>query len=468
MLRLALLNLVVIGLMLLAVRRWYWALCGLLFLTVFSQHPSMPTNMLGIQGLNPWNATLAVIIVFWFINRRDDPDAQPLPGAAFVLIGAYLVVVIGSTVAAAADADSVHWVFTRRSTQWLFVNGTVNPLKYLVVGLLFMDGARTRQRVRFALFSAIGSALLYSLLMFKSMKHGVFTIDFEDARRMTDKLIGLYANDLAELLAFALWGALCLTMLLKERWHKGAWLLIVLASVPTFISLKSRAGFLAFCVAGLVLGALRWRRILIAFPVVVLITTAAVPSVRERALAGLAAEETGADWDEVSAGRITNIWPPVIEQIAESPIIGNGRFAILRKECHAKILAAERSLPTHPHNSYLEILLDAGLIGLLVCLLLMAAIVRAGWHLMRQDDPLFKTLGTVALIAVVTELSAGVAGSSFFPTQSAVPYLCIWGAAYRAHLELRAAEIAQPAPAVVSIRPLRTIEMRPISAGVTA
>jgi hypothetical protein len=44
---------------------------------------------------------------------------------------------------------------------------------------------------------------------------------------------------------------------------------------------------------------------------------------------------------------------------------------------------------------------------------------------------------------VVTELTAGIAGSSFFLTQSTVPYLCVWGMA------LRVAANAKYAPAPV-------------------
>jgi len=102
------------------------------------------------------------------------------------------------------------------------------------------------------------------------------------------------------------------------------------------------------------------------------------------------------------------------------------------------MLQTEGGVPTHPHNSYLEILLDAGLFGLIVCLTALGAFFRAGLKLMRAPgDPMLQAVGTVAVIGVVTELTVGMAGSSFFPTQSTVPYLCCWACAMRAHAQVQ-------------------------------
>lgn len=435
MIRLTLLNLLILALLLVAVRRWYWALCGLLFMTVLTQHPSMPTRMLGIQGLNPWNVTLIVVAYFWLVNRRGEPAvrATPLPLAA--LFGAYVVMVIATTLTGVFSEQTLRWTQIERSTTvWLLTDGMINPLKYLLVGVMFFDGARDRQRIRLGLLAAVASSLCYAALMFKSMRERVFTIDYSDARRMTDKLIGLFANDVAELLAFAIWASVFVVALFPRPWQRWLWIAGTALCLPPFIALKSRAGFLAFAVIGLVLGTARWRRLLLACPFVLALLLA-VPSVRERVTSGFT--EQGPDWNEVSAGRLTNIWPPVIRQIGEAPVLGHGRYAILREDCYREILQNERVLPTHPHSSYLEILLDAGLVGLAICLALMAVIIHAAVSLMRmRADRLLSTAGTVALIAALAELTAGVAGSSFFATQSAAPYLAVWGIALRAQIEL--------------------------------
>lgn len=420
--------------MFLSVRRWYLALCGLVFLTVFTQHPSMPTKMFGVQGMNPWNATLLVIAFFWLTNRQQEPPGLPTPGRYKLVLALYLLVQLASTGVAALDLSSLKGKATGQGLDWLVINGIVNPFKYVLMGVMFFDGARTRTRVWQAVISALGSGMIYGFLMFKSMGLRVFSISPEGARRLTDKLVGLFANDMAELMAFTIWGGLFLLLAWPRKWQRAAWLAGIAANLPPFVALKSRAGFLAFSAVAFVIGVIRYRIILVAFPIAVALAVAIAPGIRERVMTGFGDE--GTNLDEVSAGRLTNIWPPVWTQIMHGPVVGWGRYAILRTECYWEVLARERGVPTHPHCAYLEILIDSGVVGLAVCLTGALGIARAGWRLMRaRGDWLITGIGMATLIGTVTLLASGVAGSSFYATQSKVPYLVVWGVALRLPLQ---------------------------------
>lgn len=447
MIRQTIFYLIVLAIMGLAVRRWFWGLCGLVFLTIFTQHNLMPKQMFGVQGLNPWNATLAFVILCWLMQRRLDPPAAPASSFTRGLFFLYIVMLGFLAGRAILDADAIKGKPAGEgAVQWLIVDAIINPIKYLIVGALFFDGARTRERAKLALFTAVGSGMAYAFLMFKTMKLGVFTLSTEGARRITDKLIGLFANDIAKVLAFTIWAALFLFVLLDKRWLKAGWALCVAATIPPYLALKSRAGFLAFCAIAFVLGLFRWRRILVLFPLAALTIMWAVPSVSERVLAGVGETSRDTDWDEVSAGRLTNIWPPVVEQIAKGPVFGFGRFAILREECYDEILVREKGVPNHPHCAYLEILVDGGIAGLTICMLGMGGIVLASIWLMRtRGDRLIAAVGVVSLTAAVAELAAGMAGSSFYPTQSTVPCLCVWGIALRFYREYAWRELHAPA-----------------------
>lgn len=440
MIRLAFLYLFLCALCVTAVRYWYAALCGVVLLTVLTQHPSMPTNMFGIQGMNPWNAALLVVLISWWINRRYDPPRVPTSPRVAIMFALFVALTVLTGIVAAVDHGSVQGPGAGRlDFLGMVVNTIINPLKYVVVGVLFFDGARTRQRVKMALGAAIGSGAAYGVMLFKSMKHRVFTIDFEDARRMTDKLVGLFANDLAELFTFTMWAGAFACVVFARRWQRIGWLALMVSVLPPFIALKSRAGFLAFCAIGMTLGVLRWRKLLVVLPLVIVIAAAAVPSVRERVLMGVGGQDQETCWDEVSAGRMTNIWPPTLQQIGESPIFGHGRFAILREPCYEEILIRERYVPNHPHCSYLEIMLDAGVIGLAIVLACSAGLFRASWALLRvRGDSLITVLGCAGVAALVAELSAGLTGSSFYPSQSSIPYLCVWGAVLRVFAERQA------------------------------
>jgi len=69
----------------------------------------------------------------------------------------------------------------------------------------------------------------------------------------------------------------------------------------------------------------------------------------------------GTDVNEVSAGRIDEIWIPLMPELFKSPVWGSGLDATM----WSKALWEETMLPvTHPHNAYLQAILDMGLLGL--------------------------------------------------------------------------------------------------------
>ncbi len=435
--------LVVMGI---AIRRWFVAACAMLLLTVVAQHPSMPASMFNVQGVNPWNLCLVVIMVSWWHYRRYEPKGTPATKPMAVLFFAYIIMVLAASIWAALDRGGHGPV-----TKFAIIDGIINPLKFIMLAYMFYDGAKTPDRVRLALITSIFSGLCYALLMLKSMNVRVFTIDYEDARRMTDKLIGLFANDLAALLAPTIWAALFVYVLLNRKYMKIGWLMVIACAIPPFVALKSRAGFLAFCAIGGMLGVLRYRSILVAMPVVLLLVVALVPSVSSRVLSGV--EEDSYDWNEISAGRVTNLWPPVIEQISHSPVFGHGRWGIKRTPCYDEITALEGHVPKHPHNSYLEILLDAGGVGLVICLSWIVVLGHASLFLIKRHHPqLVIITGMISLIFVIAEVTVGVAGSSFFMTQSKVPFLCVWAVGLRLYVECRSMSRVAAARQAVPVR----------------
>ena len=56
-------------------------------------------------------------------------------------------------------------------------------------------------------------------------------------------------------------------------------------------------------------------------------------------------------------------WPLIIAKIKEEPYTGHGRQAMLRSGIAVYLYETFGEIFPHPHNAYLEQLLDNGLIG---------------------------------------------------------------------------------------------------------
>jgi len=89
--------------------------------------------------------------------------------------------------------------------------------------------------------------------------------------------------------------------------------------------------------------------------------------------------------DAVSAGRIDGIWLPLLPDATSSPLWGSGLDSIMWS--HA-ITTGSMLFVGHPHNAYLQAVLDMGLIGL-------ALLLAFYWHVWKG----FRALGSNAYLS---------------------------------------------------------------------
>ncbi len=427
MLRLILLALVVLALCIYAWRDWFASLCGLVLLTTFTQHTDMPRTIMGIPGLNPWNLVFLAVVAAWAINRKRSPWQSPKWVKRFLI--AYLLLLVVGAARTLPDTGILRQREVILSTiPTLVMDLILNPFKYIAVGLLMYDGARTQRRLWMSVFTLVGSGLLHALMMYKTMRQYVFLGDYEDARRMTDKMIGLHANDLAALLVMSFWIAVVVGMALKGKWR---WACFGAAAtfVPAIYGCHSRTAYLALVMVAVVMGVVRWRRLLIAVPVIAMVTFAFFGGFVENIAAdfeiGTPDHGGSRDLNELTTGRTSNIWAPTVDQIGEAPFIGHGRLAVWRTKCYTEILYREFSVPSHPHNSYLEVLVDSGIVGLFIVLGLLFSIWWISALLMRsRGDPLESVVGSVGFAAIVHVLGLGLSSNYFYPKQSMLWLIC--------------------------------------------
>ena len=132
---------------------------------------------------------------------------------------------------------------------------------------------------------------------------------------------------------------------------------------------------------------LRWRRYLLLVPVAIAAVLLLVPGASERLMQGFTPEthdlrsrkieSSGGSVDEytITAGR--NVaWPLVIAKIREEPLLGYGKMAMQRTGITMFLYTEYGELFPHPHNAYLEMLLDNGIVGFALVMPFYAMVTR--------------------------------------------------------------------------------------------
>jgi O-antigen ligase len=210
-------------------------------------------------------------------------------------------------------------------------------------------------------------------------------------------------------------------------------------------------------VVGLLLSIIRWRKYLLIGPIVVPFVVLAIltftPGVAQRLLKGFskstvdterpvglqggAQSVTGGkpDMYTVTSGR-TFAWPFVIDKIVESPAFGYGREAMMRTGLQEFLWKTYLESFPHPHNAYLEFLLDNGVVGFLMVLPFYAFIISCAVSLfMDSRSPVFVAIGGVTCALVFSLLIAAFGSQTFYPREGSVGMWCAIGLALRVWLE---------------------------------
>ena len=443
--RIVALYLLVAGLAVYAWKDWFKSLCGLILLTAIVEHPDMPKTVLGIQGLNPWNMLFAMIFVAWAAHRRRDELRWDMPRHLNVLLLLVLAVILIGWLRAAVDRSGLEdYSFAR-----LISDDLINTIKWTLPGVLLFDGCRTRRRVIMALVSIIGvyfiiAIQLHRLLPMSSILQGGDSISYT---RGSCKGMGYAATDLAVMLAGASWGLLAIMPLFRRKCRIV--ILIAAGIMVTALALTGgRAGYIAWGATGLVLCLMKWRRYLVLAPVVAVLLPMVFPGAVGRMLSGVGQTDvtgrTSVDEYAVTSGR-NLIWPPVIDKIAASPLVGYGREAMIRTGVTAYLLMkyGESDSVPHPHNIYLETLLENGVIGSLPIFLLWGVIVLYSTRLFQSDNRLYSAAGGLALAMILTSLTGGISGQHYYPQAHT---LGLWAAAFlmfRVYLEAQRGQAAE-------------------------
>lgn len=456
MIRTSLLALFILGFSIHALRGGYFlSLCAAIALLGVNNHPDMPRSILGVPGLSPINILLIFVAVGWLAHRRRD-GARFDPPPILVVFGAlYFAVYLVAWLRLWNDS-----FFAIMFSPVKLVNDyLLNSIKWVLPGIILFDSAGTDKRKRLALLTICFLYLIFAAQVFHWMPPWLIASGDQlqyRAIRLIENEMGFSRVNVSMMLAGGSWAIICAREMFTAKRERliAIWLFAAVAFAQGLTG--GRMGYVTWMVIGLILSALRWQRYLIIGPILILILITTVPAIRERALTGVMVDELSDDEVVVDQAALTSdralIWPGVMDMIRQNPIWGYGLEAMTRTGLSQTF---ERLSFPHPHNAYLEVLLDAGYLGFIpVATFYGLVVVYSGILFLRPRSNLERALGGAALSLTLALLIAGYGSQHFLPQQGGAGMWAAIGLAMRAWADRKRQRLRRvgtmPAPARAS------------------
>jgi O-antigen ligase len=443
---------------------WYRSLCGLIVLMAVIEHPDMPKSILGIQGLNPWNILLFIIVLAWLSQRRRERLSWDMPNEVNWLLVCYSAIIIVAVLRMIGDLGGLEEYMSRIDEDIptmgsLVSEHVINAFKWVVPGLLLFDGCRNQKRLRMGMIALMLVYFLLAVQVIRWMPLSGLTSGGELSERSLKILsneVGYHRVNLSMMLAGAFWAVFSGREFIggvRARWLFVICFIIFFAQALT----GGRMGYATWAIVGFALLWPRWRRYLLLVPVVLCVVQLLAPGVWERMSQGFDSgeqQENRQETDQESAGFIEigkeqsdgpdiysvtsgrNIaWPLVIDKIKKSPLIGYGKEAMIRTGLSSYLLEFSESFP-HPHNAYLQLLLDNGILGALFVLPFYWLIIQYSYSLIMDGrHPEFIAAGGCCLALVLALLVASFGSQTFYPREGAVGMWCAIGLMLRVNVQ---------------------------------
>ncbi|MCB1693146.1 MAG: O-antigen ligase family protein, partial [Pseudomonadales bacterium] len=322
----------------------------------------------------------------------------------------------------------------------------INQNKWLIPAYLVFVGARTPERRKLALAAICTTYLLIALIVLRRIPISSVSSGMELTQRglkVLEQAFGWSRVNTATVLAGGAWAIYLSTNFLTNGRFK--WLplgLFGLSSISLALT-GGRMGYGAWAAIGGIFSAWRWRKGILLLPLAMALVLAFVPSVQQRLLQGISTNSGDTeikDASELTSGR-TDAWPVAIDRISASPWFGYGRHAMVRTGASAEVARreglkeGERGFP-HPHNMYLRIMMDSGLIGTVPILLMYLIILKRSASICRYKKGEAASIGMATLSLVLALLIAGLGSQDVFPVQGTIAMWASVALALRVHRDM--------------------------------
>ena len=401
----------------------------LVFLLPFAATQLIPREVLGIRGLNPVNGVLMLTLLSLFVSFLAERGVIQLVHLPRRFLAYVAVIAFGAYVGAgSAEHSVINPLMGEPVTATTYLlDYAAKPMIILIVAWLAATVARNGSGRSLLWALAAAYVTFFLVIVAYVVINGISLQDlaFQDERDflswtgMHANEIGLQANlGLAILLftARATRGVLPRLILFASAGAAGMMAALTF-SRGAFIGLSLILGYY-------LLSRLRIGPLLLAF-LIILGAGLLLPNnpLVERATTGFQARDT----DAITAGRVEHIWRPLLPTFWEAPIIGHG----LGSTSWATPNLRGEMLPVgHPHNAYLGVLLDLGLVGIAV----VGAFFWSAWRTFRRlsqhhFDSQWRGVFEGGIVALLCLAIQGLTDDRFTPTYAQAALWVCYGLA---------------------------------------
>ena len=408
----------------------------------------MPKTIMGIQGLNPWNILMLFVAAGWFVSRQKEGTTLPIPAGIRILLIIYVSFVFISAFRLLGSYDEfVRWGQVTMgdvdSKMSLISEHIINSVKWLVPGFLLYKGCNSRERLYWAIGAVLMVYVLLAVQVIRWMPLSNLTGGdalSERALKILSNEIGFHRVNLSMLLSGGSWAIFCTRIWFQS---KKMFLVVCFASVMLLFAVAltgGRTGYVTWAFVGMMIASVKWKKYIFLAPIPVLVMYMLVPSAFDRLFQGtdenetiqmsealredLAMTQTDMVLYSVTSGR--NIaWPFVMEKVGERPWLGYGRQAMVTTGVTAYLWTSYSESFPHPHNLYLEFLMENGILGLFPVLLLFLIVLRRSYALFKDKHNVdYQVVGGICFALILAFMFAGIGSQTFYPREGAVGMWC--------------------------------------------
>lgn len=390
----------------------------MIFIMPISASYIFPRAMFGVTGLNPLNLLLVGTFCSYLLLAL--PDGSMRRFVPWWVIAIYVAPIILAGINGMGHAALIPPIFFQleqvdfKNDVGYLRDNVVKPLILVFYALMVAAAfARSRNPEKFLTPAIVSiwmmSALVIGFFLASNVHFGQLAGEY--ARQFYSPL-GMHANDLGRLYVTA-YGILLFTWDRTQRpVLKSVLFLTMLVVFAALVLTFSRAAIIGFVLINLIylVSRIRNKKILflaaLVIPALLLLTPNAV----------WYRLEMGADQGAsgMSAGRVSDIWGPLLPEIGDRFFFGHGLQSLLWSR---PMRMNEMMDVTHPHSAYIGAVLDFGIVGAILIIAFWFTVWR-GFRKEARDPmlpPQLQGFFEGAAAALVGFAAAGFVGSSFTP-----------------------------------------------------